>query len=75
MLADVMNRPVKISKVREASSRGAVLLALEALGAIKSLDELPASVGQTFTPDANCHARYRAGLERQQKFYELLIET
>lgn len=75
MLADVMNRPVKISRVHEASSRGAVLLALEALGAIQSLDELPASVGQTFTPDRERHARYRAGLERQQKFYDLLIET
>ncbi len=75
MLADVMNRPVKISRVREASSRGAVLLALEALGAIKSLDELPASVGQTFTPDAKRHARYREGLERQQKFYELLVSN
>lgn len=74
ILADVLERPLRIRRVREASSRGAVLLALEALGTIKTLAELPtAPSGLVCEPNAAHYARYRAGLERQKKFYELLI--
>ena len=41
ILADALNRPLRLSRVPETSTRGAVLLALEALGAIKDIAALP----------------------------------
>lgn len=72
-IADVLGRPLVVSGVSEASSRGAVLLALEATGAIKSVSDIPAPVGAEVEPDAARTARYARALERQQKLYELLV--
>jgi len=75
MLADVLARPVKLSLAREASSRGAALLALESLGVI---NELPDTDGETsratFNPDMEAHARYRVGIERQELVYQSLLQ-
>jgi gluconokinase len=73
MLADVMGRPLTLSGVHESSSRGAVLLALEATGKLKSMVAADAPLAQTYEPDTARHARYRAGLERQQSIYEHMI--
>lgn len=73
MMADALGRSLCLSGVRQASSRGAVLLALEREGKIKSIEDAPALLGETFEPDMARHTRYREGLERQQKFYKLLI--
>jgi gluconokinase len=73
MLADVLGRPLTLSGVRESSGRGAVLLALEAAGKIKSIAGAPAPTGETYEPDMRHHARYRAGLERQQSVYQHLV--
>ncbi|HEV3470126.1 MAG TPA: gluconokinase [Pyrinomonadaceae bacterium] len=75
IIADVLGRPVRLSRVREASSRGAVLLALEATGAIQNVSDLDAPPGATVEPDPARHAVYRRGLERQQKLYDLLIDN
>ena len=75
MLADVMNRPITLSGMRESSSRGAALLALEAAGKIKSIACVVAPLEQTYEPDMTRHARYRIGLERQQKVYEKLVDS
>lgn len=75
IVADVLGRPLALSLVREASSRGAVLLALEAAGEIQSLADVPTPTDDLCRPDASRHARYRKGLERQRKVYELLIEN
>jgi gluconokinase len=74
IIADVLGRPLRLSGVREASSRGAVLLALESAGAIVSIRDAPAPTLETYEPDAERHARYRAALRRQQSYYELLVE-
>lgn len=74
IIADALGRSLVLSGVHEASSRGAVLLALEAEGIIKSISEIDAPRLQTYEPDMTLHARYRAALERQQNHYELLIE-
>lgn len=74
IIADVLNRPVKLTPAREASSRGAVLLALESLGVIRSLTSATSSAASmTFVPEPSRHARYRAGLERQQTAYRQII--
>jgi gluconokinase len=73
MIADALGRPVTRSRAREASCRGAALLALERLGALKSLTDAPAPTYETFAPDVGAHARYREALARQQSLYESVL--
>jgi gluconokinase len=75
ILADVLNRPVSLVGITEASTRGAALLALEAAGKIQSIKELSIPVETLFEPDAARHGRYLEGFKRQQSVYELLIES
>jgi gluconokinase len=72
VIADATGRAVRLSRAREASSRGVALLALENLGAIKNLTDAPPPVYETFTPDAGAHALYREALARQEAVYKLL---
>jgi gluconokinase len=73
MICDALGRTLRLSRAREASSRGVALAALERLGAIKSLTDVPAPVYETFAPDADAHARYREALARQERFYEAIV--
>ncbi|MBA2734880.1 MAG: gluconokinase [Acidobacteria bacterium] len=72
MLSDVLGRPIHLSDVAEASSRGACLLALEARGLLKSIEHAPAPFVGAYKPDMARHTRYQAAIERQQEFYEKL---
>jgi gluconokinase len=67
ILADALGRPVTLSREPEATSRGAALLALEALGVLPDLAVARAPLGDTVEPDPAAHARYRGALERQQR--------
>jgi gluconokinase len=73
ILADVLGVPLRQSAEPEASSRGAALLALEALGILPSVAAAPAAFGPTVLPDPARHARYRDGLSRHRQLYETLI--
>ncbi len=73
IIADVLGRTITLSTTREASCRGAALLALEAVGKIDNVPGLPATHGHVFSPDMVQHERYRAARQRQQKAYEALI--
>ena len=73
IIADVTNRPLRLSRVGEASSRGAALLALEATGAIKSVSEVETPTGEIVEPDVERGEIYARGLERQGRIYDLLI--
>ena len=73
IICDVLGSPVKLSGVKEASSRGAVLLALEATGKINGIEEMMAPTARDFEPDMARHELYRQGLRRQQKIYERII--
>jgi gluconokinase len=70
MLADALGRPVHTSAEREATSRGAALLALEALGVLPDVTAVHTPLGEVYTPDAAHHARYRAALERHRRLDE-----
>jgi gluconokinase len=59
------------SGVAEGSSRGAAVLALEALG--ETAGEAP--LGRTFEPDPDAHEAYTAALERQQALYERVVTS
>jgi gluconokinase len=73
MIADVLGRPIRFSTAREASCRGAGLLALEAIGRIDSLETVQARLGRVFEPDITRQARYVEAIERQQELYKRLI--
>jgi gluconokinase len=65
MLADALGRTIAWSHEAEATSRGAALLALDALGARALLGAASAPLDEQFVPDAERHARYVAARERQ----------
>jgi gluconokinase len=71
MLADVLGRAVHLTKIAEAAERGACLLALEARGLLKSIDDAPAPfTRQVYEPDMARHTLYQSAIERQQDIYE-----
>ena len=66
-IADALGRPLTILGEEEAASRGAAVLALEALGLLPHLGAAPAPLRETIRPDAARHARCRQALERQRQ--------
>jgi len=70
IMADALGRPIALSAVDEGSSRGAALLALEALGHVERAEEVEAPLGETFEPDPERTEAYRGALDRQLALYE-----
>jgi len=75
IIADVLGHPVTLSRVPEASARGAALLALEALGVLKDVGEAPQFSGTTYEPRSAYYERYRKAMARQQDLYYTLVAT
>ncbi len=71
IMADVLGRPVLASAEAEASSRGAAMLALEALG-VAPTETRPVTTTR-FEPVAEHTRRYRAAAERQQRLYDAVV--
>jgi gluconokinase len=71
MMADALGRPVLASGEPEASSRGAAILALEALGA--TLTRVQPVTTRRFEPVAEHTQHYRAAAERQRRLYDVVI--
>jgi gluconokinase len=67
-MADALARPVTVSKVDEASLRGAAVAALERLGC----ESGEAPLGEVFHPREERAEAYRSARERQQRLYEEL---
>jgi gluconokinase len=63
LIADVLERPVTLSGVAEASARGAALVALGRI-------ELPAPLGSRFEPRADRAGAHREARERLRRLYE-----
>lgn len=70
IMADALGRPVTLSKVDEGSSRGAALLALEALGHVERAEDVDAPLGRTFGADPDRTEAYRGAAERQNALYD-----
>jgi gluconokinase len=75
IMSDVLGRQIKLGGSSEASTRGAALLALEAVGKIGSIEEVVIPIEAVFDPDMSRHARYQEGLRRQQETYERLLNS
>ena len=74
IIADVLNRDLTLPVTREASMRGAVLLALETTGKIKKIEDVPTPTGKKFSADRSRKAVYAAARKKHQAAYRLLIE-
>jgi gluconokinase len=74
MMADALGRPVNVCVEKEASGRGAALVALERLGAIRNLGDLPARMGAAYPADPAHLPVYRDELARQRRLYTKLFE-
>jgi gluconokinase len=66
VLADVLERPLSCSAEPEASSRGAALLALRALGVEGGTRE-ELRIGRTFSPRPHTAAAHRAAFREQER--------
>lgn len=73
IMTDVLGEPIAVSAVPEASSRGAALMVLEAMGVIAGPGALPAPTGQRYTPNPTHTATYARARARQERLYEALI--
>jgi gluconokinase len=73
LLADALNLRVVISPEPEASSRGAALLALHALGYLPRLWSMAPARGRGYRPRPRIHALYERARRRQQQLYDLLF--
>ena len=70
IVADALGVPIALGGDAEASTRGAALLALEALGV--AVPEAPAPL-RAVQPGLERHARYRAARERQRRLYDSIV--
>jgi gluconokinase len=75
IITDVLAQNMSLPDVPEASSRGAVLLALESLGKIESIEKQQTPKGREFKFDKKRNAIYKKARERHDKFYNLLINA
>jgi gluconokinase len=75
IFADVLGRPVAASAEPEATSRGAAVLALHALGALPSLESAHVAEENVYEPDRARHAIYQEASARQRWLYDRLIGT
>jgi gluconokinase len=75
IFADVLGRTVVASAEPEATSRGAAVLALHALGALPSIEAAPAADAAVYQPDGAQHAMYQGAIARQRWLYERLISS
>ncbi len=74
MMADALGRQVRACVEKEATSRGAALLALERIGAISNIGALPPALGDAFDPVASHRAPYDRMLAQQKRLYAKLFE-
>ncbi len=74
MMADALGRQVQACVEKEATSRGAALMALERIGAIASIGDMQPAMGDRFDAQPDHHDAYRSMLERQKRLYQKLLE-
>ena len=73
IMADAMGASIITSRVGEATSRGAALLAFKSLGLIADLSEVPAFLGKTYASDPKTHEIYLKARARQATLYTEIL--
>lgn len=74
IVCDAMGRSLCASEESEASARGAALLALEAIGTIKSVADVSFGRGAVLDPNPDLKAVYTRTAERQNALYAKLYD-
>lgn len=74
IIADVLAQKIFLPDTREASSRGAVLFALEKIGKLDDLSNLLKPPGRTFAFDEKRNVIYQKARQRHRKYYDLLFQ-
>jgi gluconokinase len=75
MMADALGHPITMCVEREATSRGAALLALERIGAIADIHTAAAEYGDSIPVNAANGEMYRKALALQRELYERIFEV
>lgn len=70
IIADVLGRDLLVNDTSESAMRGAVLLALESLGKIESIDSFSPPAASTLAFHPECHAAYKRARKRHEEFYK-----
>ena len=74
MMADTLGHSVLMCQEREATARGAALLALERLGAISHVSDVATELGEAIQPNPAKKALYLEALTKQRRLYKHLFE-
>lgn len=74
IICDTLATDMNLPDTREASSRGAVLLASETAGHINGINEMETPEGRRFIFSPENHQTYRQARKRHEGFYRMLIE-
>lgn len=72
ILADVLGSPLLPSAEKEASSRGAALQALRAIGVLDDLPDVVEASGPAYEPRPGAHEIYARAIDRQERLAHLL---
>jgi gluconokinase len=75
IICDVFGQELITSRVAEASSRGAALIALRGQGVYAKLSDVPFERAHVFTPNKSWHEIYGAAAKRYQEHYEQRFDT
>ena len=68
-VADALDAPVVVNAEDQGTSRGAAILALHSIGAIKSVYDLQPKVSATYRPRAEASAVLKQAAARQRELY------
>ena len=74
IIADTLGRDLTLPDTREASSRGAVLLALETIGKIENIERIPIPAGKVFKADTSRRPAYKAARDLHHENYKLYLK-
>lgn len=75
IIADVLGRNLSLPNTREASSRGAVLLALETIGKAESMEQISTPKGTLFTFRKTRHSAYGIARKNHRSMYNHLMSS
>jgi gluconokinase len=73
IISDILGRKITLINAPEASLRGAVLLALETIGNIESIEEISPGRGTFFEPDKSHSQAYQAARTQHRTLYEVIV--
>ncbi len=72
-MAEVLQAEVHVPEEEQATSRGAAILALHALGLWSNLDDVMPEIGKVYIPTGEHQKMYRDAIQRQGELYDSAV--